>query len=198
MELEEMKTQWIKMSEEIEKQKKLTASLINKMTETGYRNKMNKILLPETAGALVCMAAVAFIIANFQKLDTHSLWACGIISVSVCCLLSLFSLNAAYKLWSVDIANSNYKQMLAVYSKARKQFVFVQKMSFYLGALLFVAMLPVMGRLMSGADPFKVSSLWILYAVGFIFFSVCTKWVFKKYNKTTADAENILKELDAE
>ena len=81
------------------------------------------------------------------------------------------------------------------YSKGKIQFVFVQKLSFYLGSILMLAILPVMGQLIGGKDLFKETSLWIWYAIGFPFFYWFAKWVFKSYIKSTADAENILKEL---
>ncbi len=41
MEFEEMQSVWQEMSAEIEKQKKITDSIIIKMTKSNYRNKIN-------------------------------------------------------------------------------------------------------------------------------------------------------------
>ena len=75
------------------------------------------------------------------------------------------------------------------------QFVYVQKASFLLGAILLVVLLPVMGKIFSGKDIFMNTWLWLGYAIAFPFFYGFSQWVFKSYNKTTAAAENILKEL---
>ena len=195
MELEEMKTLWSEMSIEIEKQKALTDSLIIKMTEVNYRNKLNKIMIPEAIGALVCFAAAFFIAVNFQQLNNWYLLGCGITSVLILFLLPILSLKAMRKLRSSNILNNNYKQSLLEYSKGKIQFVFVQKLSFYLGAMLMLMILPVMGKLISGVDFFKAANVWYWYAIGFPFFLWFARWVAKNYTKTTEDAENILKEL---
>ncbi|MDB5142698.1 MAG: hypothetical protein JWQ66_1411 [Mucilaginibacter sp.] len=195
MELEEMKTLWGEMSIEIEKQKALTDSLIIKMTEVNYRNKLNKIMIPEAIGTIVCFAGAFFIAINFQKLSNWYLLVCGITSISILLLLPILSIKVVRRLRSSNILNNNYKQSLLEYSKGKIQFVFVQKLSFYLGAMLMLMILPVMGKLISGVDFFKAANVWYWYAIGFPFFYWFARWVAKNYTKTIADAENILKEL---
>jgi len=68
MEIEEMKILWDDMTGALEKQKNLTDSIILKMTKTSYRNKINKILIPEVIGSAVCLAAALFILFFFSQL----------------------------------------------------------------------------------------------------------------------------------
>jgi hypothetical protein len=196
MEIEEMRTLWGEMSTEIEKQKKITDSIIIKMTRTNYRSKINKIRIPEIAGAFVCFVAIFFIVFNFQKLDTWYLITCGIISCFILFVLPVLSLSAIHNLESVNISNNNFKQSLLDYARGKMKFVFIQKLSFYLGSILLLVILPVMGALISGKDLFISSRIWMWYIVGYPFFYAFSRWVFKKYTKTTTDAENLLKELD--
>ncbi|ASU32810.1 hypothetical protein [Mucilaginibacter xinganensis] len=195
MELEEMKVVWGEMSAEIEKQKKLTDSLIIKMTQVNYRSKIGKVTVPETIGSLVCLATALFIFINFQQLGTWYLQVCGVASAVISLLLAVLSLKAANKLSSINILNNNFKQSLADYSKGKIQFALVKKLSFYLGAVLMLTVLPVMCKLIDGVDLFKITRLWLWYAVAFPFFRWFTTWVFKKYKKTIQDADNVLKEL---
>jgi hypothetical protein len=196
MELEEMKNLWEEMSIGIEKQKKITDSLIIKMTRTSYRNKIIKILVPEIIGTFGCFAGAIFILINLQKLGVWYLLACGIISVLILFLLPVLSIKSIRKIRSINISENNYKQSLLEYSKAKIQFVLFQKFSFYLGALLMLTILPVMGQLIAAKDFFTETRLWYWYVIGFPFFYAFSKWVFKSYIKTTAEAENILKELE--
>jgi hypothetical protein len=196
MEIEEMKTLWAEMSTEIEKQKKITDSIIIKMTETNYRSKINKIRIPEIAGAFVCFAAILFIVFNFQKLDTWYLLTCGVISCFILFLLPVLSLSAIHNLDSVNISNNNFKQSLLDYARGKMKFVFIQKLTFYFGAILLLVILPVMGALISGKNLFTTTHIWMYYVIGYPFFYAFSRWVFKKYIKTTTDAENLLKELD--
>jgi hypothetical protein len=196
MEFEEMKSLWGEMSGKIEQQKKITDSLIIKMTKSDYKNKIMKIFIPELIGALVCFVVAIYILFSFQKLDRWYLNVCGIVSILILILLPVLSFNAIHKIRSVNILDNNYKQSLLEYSKGKRQFVFIQKLSFYLGAVLLLAVLPVMGQLIAGKDLFIETRLWLWYAIGYLFFYGFSKWVFRKYVKTTAEAEEILKELE--
>jgi hypothetical protein len=197
MELEEMKSLWGDITMEIKKQKKITDSLIMKMIRVNYRNKITRILVPEAIGALGCLAGTLYILTGIHKLNTPWLLACGIISVLILILLPVLSIRAIQRIRSVNIPENNFRQSLSEYSVARIKFVSVQKFSFYLGAILLVVILPVMGALIGGKDLFKENSLWIFYAVLFPSFYAFSRWVFKSYVKTVSDAENILKELEA-
>ena len=97
----------------------------------------------------------------------------------------------------VNISENSYKQSLLEYTNGKMQFVFAQKLSFCLGAILMLAILPVMGQLIGGKDIFITTSLWYWYPIAFPFFYWFAQSVFKRYNKTSADAENILKELES-
>ncbi len=198
MELEEMKALWQEMSVELEKQKKLTDSLVIKMTKVNYRSKINKILIPETIGVFGCLLAMIYILAGLQKLNTWYLLVCGIVAALILGLLSLLSGRAVYKIGSLHISKNNYKESLLEYSKAKTQLMFVQKLTFYLGSMLMLCTLPVMGMLIGRKDFFKVTRLWYWYAIAFPFFYYFAGWVFKSYRKIASDAENILKELDAD
>ena len=196
MEFDEMKSLWGEMSQKIELQKKLTDSLIIKMTKSDYRNKLKKIFIPELVGNFICFAEALFILISFQKLDTWYLMVCGIVSVLILFLLPVLSFNALHKIRSVNILNNNFKESLLEYSRGKRHFVFIQKLSFYLGAVLLLTILPVMGRLIAGKDLFIETHLWLWYAVGYPFFYVLSRWVFRKYKNTTDEAEDILKELE--
>ncbi len=71
----------------------------------------------------------------------------------------------------------------------KMQFVFVRKLSFYLGAILLLVTLPVMGKLIGGKDLFVTTHIWMYYVIAYPFFYAFSKWVFKKYTKSTNDAE---------
>jgi hypothetical protein len=196
MELEQMKTRWEEMSIQLEKQKRLTDTLVIKMMRNDYNSKINKILIPEIIGDLVCVAGLLYLLVNFEKLDTWYLLACGIISAVILLVLPWLSFDSIRKLKSVNITENNCKQTLEQYSRRKIRFVFVQKMSFYLGAIFLVTFLPTMGRLMGKTDPFMATRLWMLYALIFPFFLIFSRWVFRSYMRATRAAETILKDLE--
>lgn len=197
MELEEMKALWGEMSANIEKQQRITDTIIVQITKTNYRNTLSKILLPEAAGSLVCIATVVFICTNFQQLNTWYLQACGIASVLLMLLMPYFSLKAICAVRRVNVQGNTYKQTLQAYSAGKLFFVRVQKASFYMGAVLMLTILPVMGALISGKNLFTQTWLWYIYVLAYPFFHAFAKWVFKHYTKTIAEAENVLRALEA-
>jgi hypothetical protein len=196
MELEEMKTLWSEMSAELEKQKKLTDLIIIKMTQANYRSKINGIFIPEVIGSFICLAMGLYILVNFYKLNSLWMALCGAAGVLILFILPVLSLRAIHTLRSVNILRTNYKQSLKLYAKGKLQFVFVQKLSFYLGAVMMLVLLPPVCVIMGVKDPFSQSSLWLSYVVMFPLFYFLARWVFRKYMSVTGNAENILKELD--
>jgi hypothetical protein len=198
MQLEEMKTLWTEISAEVDKQKKITDALVVKMTKTDYRHQISKILIPEIIGALVCFAGAVFILAGFHQMNTWYLMASAVAAVLILFLLPVLSVKAVLAIRSVHISGNNYKQSLSEYSKGKLQWVFIQKWSFYLGAILLLTILPVMGKLIGGKDLFTETSLWLWYVIGYPFFYALSRWVFKRYMQTAGEAEKILKELEQE
>ena len=196
MEPEEMKNLWSEMSAEREQQKLLTDQLIFTMTKNKYQSKLKKIWMPEIIGTIVSLAAVLYILMEFQKFNNWYLEASAIISVVILVVLSILSIRSVQRLRSVNISQISFRESLSAYAQRKKEFISVQKLSFVLGALLLVVVLPVMGRLIGGKDLFANSCLWIWYSIGFIFFSFCARYVFRHYLKTASEAENIFKELD--
>jgi len=197
MELEEMKHQWDEMSEEIKKQKILTNKLIVDMTQEKFTNRLRKISVPESLASVICFLIALYVVLNFYKLDTWYLQLSGIFAVVFCVVLPILSLKSIYGMQKIIISTSNYKETIENFVKRKKQFVLVQKWSFYLSFVLVVVSLPVASKLMKGKDLFLESTVWLWYLpIGFLFLYFFSKWIFKHYKKTTKSAEELLKELE--
>lgn len=197
MELEELRNEWQEMTIELGKQKILTDKLIIDMTQKKYNNKLKSISIPETIGSVVCFAAAIYILMNFGEFDTWYIQLSGLFSALFCIVLPIISLRSIFGMQKINMSKSNYKQSLERFAKNKKQFVWIQKVSFYLSFVLVIVSLPVAAKLMNGKDLFLESKVWLWYIpFGFIFLYFFSKWVFKHYKKTTDSAENLLKELD--
>ncbi len=195
MELEELTKLWSEMSAEKQQQKKLSKSIIIKMTQANYKSKINKVWVAEVGGALVCIGGCLLLMFNFQKLDKWYLQICGVAGALILVVLATFSLKSIWGMKKATVIDANLKETLTRYAKAKQQFVAVQKISFYLGAVVMLLVLPVAGKLMANTDMFKETKLWMYYALAFPFFYFFAKWVFKSYIKMTTDAERMLQEL---
>jgi len=196
MELEEMKIAWEEMSADISRQKKLTDSLIIKMTQINYRNKTLKITVPETIGSFGCLAMALYIAIHFQALHTWYLQGCGLITLITLVMLPIVSFRSIYVITAVQVEGNKYKESLLQYANGKKKFVALQKMNFYLGAILLVVILPVTGQVIGGKDVFKQQWIWLWFSTSFIFFYILARWIFRKYMKIMTEAQTILQELE--
>jgi hypothetical protein len=198
MELEEMKTLWGEMSAEIEKQKKLTDSLIIKMTQVNYNNKVAKIWVPEAIGTAGCFVVAGYILINMAALNTWYLMVCGIVSALLLIIMPTLTIRSIFKIRSLNISANSYKQSLIAYSNGKKQIVFAQKLKFYLGAVLMLVSLPVMSELIGGKDVFKITGVWYWYLIAApLYYWFAARWISRCYLNILAGAENILKEIEA-
>ena len=197
MELEKLRSEWQEMSKEIEKQKILTDKLIIDMTQKKYKNKLKLISIPESIGTVICFAASLYIFINFSKLDNWHLQLSGVFTALFCVVLPILSMRSVFDMQKINMSTSNYKQSLERFAKNKKQFVLIQKASFYLSFILVIVSLPVAAKLMNGKDLFLESKAWLWYIpFGFLFLYLFSKWVFKHYKKTTQFAEELLKDLE--
>lgn len=197
MELEEMKSLWEDMSQKVDQQKILTDQLILDMTKERFDTKMRSISIPESITALICFAAVIYIISNFNSLDIWYLQLTGIFAIIACLVLPVLSLKSIQKMKSVHISKSTFKETVAAYAKGKAKFMQIQKISFYASFLVLVALVIVFGKIMKGIDVFTMTEKlnWLVPSgIGVLF--IFSQWVLKKYKKATDSANNILKELE--
>jgi len=196
MELEEMQKVWTEMSEQREKQARLTDKLIIMMTQQQYRNRLSKIAVPETIGAVVAFAMVLLILVNFDKYNTGWLAACGIVSAAILLVLPVLSLRAIHKMNNLNIGSNSYKQTLIEFAKSKRQFLLVQKLSFFLGFILAIACMPVMLKIMGGKDIHISTGTWPWFLPAVVIFVVFFRWVYRCYARATDSMEDLLREVE--
>lgn len=197
MELEEMKSLWGKMSQDLEKQKLLTDKMVVQMIENRYENKFQNLILPETIASVICIATAIFIVSHFEKMDTWYLELSGVFAVAYLIILPVFSLQAIYRMKNINISN-NYKQTLIDYNQAKKQYQQVIKWGFFLNFFLMVAVLLLTLRIF-GKEGVIISEMkiWLmLLPLGVLFLIVLSRYAYRLTKNTMSGAEQILKELD--
>lgn len=197
MELEEMKTLWGNMSQELDRQKLLTDQLVVEMTQKKYKDTLRGISLPETVGTLICFGMAIYVLLNFSKLDTWYLVLCGVISISFCIVLPIVSMKSILKMKKIDISRYSYKELLKQYAHEKNQFIKIQKVAYYLGFVFALVVLPVAGKLMKDKDLLLDSKLWIWYVpIAIIFHFLFSKWVYRYYSTVVKGAQKLLDDLN--
>ena len=192
-----MKSQWVDMSHKVDQQKILTDQLIIDLTKERFDTKMRAISIPESITALMCFAAVLYIISNFNLLDVWYLQLSGVFAIIACLVLPVLSLKSIQKMKSVHISKSTFKETVEAYAKGKSKFMQIQKISFYTSFLVLVALVIVFGKIIKDIDVFTMTEKlnWLVPSgIGVLF--IFSQWVLKKYKKATESANTILQELE--
>lgn len=195
MELDEMRNVWTELSAQLDKQKKLTDNVIMQMTQTQYRARISRIRTPEIISSFFCVAIVVLIAVNSAKFDTAYVQICAAISAVLLSALPVLSLTSLQRMNNIRIERNDFKQTVMDYATSKRKFLFVQKLSFYLGFVLLITSLPVAVVILDGKNGMD-SPVWLWYApIGILFFILFSRWVYGFYVKTAAQAEQLLHEI---
>ncbi|MGB5236981.1 MAG: hypothetical protein WBM43_05005 [Flavobacteriaceae bacterium] len=195
MKVEELQSIWTEMSDELEKQKKLTHKIIMQMTQQRYTNQLTKIAKYEGIGAIFCFAIAIYILINFLKLDTWYLQLCGVFTLAFLLVMPALVLRSIRNMRRINIVEGSYTDNISAYTKARNQFLFLQRIGIGLAFVLMITTLPVAGKLLKGKDLFENNHLWYFYLpLMLIFLGIFSRWGYGKYKSITQSAEKILME----
>lgn len=197
MELEEMRTAWVKMNNDLQQQKVLTDNIIINMTQQRYQNKFSGITTSEGLAAIICWGMAFYIIMNLNRLDTWYFLASGFFTISLLICLPVLSLKLLTRIKNVNIKDNTYKESIIQFSTRRKQFLLFQRITIYLNMILILVILPLASKLLNDEDIFGKFNLWggyLLVLVMFMFFF--SRWVYKAYKGVTNQAESILQEME--
>lgn len=192
-----MKVLWNEMSTEVEKQKTLTTKLIMEMTQQKFENKILKIALPESIGAIVCFLMALFVLMNFNKLDTWYFVLSGVFTIGYLIIIPGLVLKSIYAMKKINVAKNNYKETILDFVKRKKHFFFLQQLSQFLGVILIITSIIISAKILKDKD-FIVESpqdLFWMVPLLLIFMFFFYRWGIKCYRNATGQAENLLKEL---
>lgn len=199
MELEQIQATWVKLTVELEQQKKLTNEIILQMTQERYSNKFKTITFYESIGAVICFAVGLYILANITKLDTWYLLACGIFTLAFLLIMPVLVLRALQKIKKMDVISKNYRETVIAYSRAKTNLLQLQQFGIYASFILMFSTAAVFSKIWSNEDFFMVERDGWIYgsvALAVIFMVFFSRWGYNCYKSITASAEDILKEME--
>lgn len=198
--MDELQANWSAMSQELEKQKKLTNDIIMKMTKDSYQKKFSKLRSIETVGAIICYVMAGMTLFNFGKLDTWYLQLCGICTIGFLLILPTLVLTSLKKIQNLDILNGSYKENLVIYVKEKNRLLKLQQIGIYISYLMLFFLIPVSTKIISDKNVFlsnfnPLQGIALIVALVFMFFF--TRWGYRSYKKITNSAEEILEDLES-
>lgn len=198
MELDDFKNTWDEMSKQVKEKQNFNLKTFDKMSKTKLNSNLQKIALPEIFASIICVGCAIFIGFKFHLLDTALFKIVGVASISLFILLpaiSLLSIQQLYK--STDIGKS-YADTLKEFAIQKIKFCKLQKLNFTLSYLLMAVLIILVTKLF-GKNEISDNAYFflIVFGFGYIVLLSVSKWVFKKYNKTIQQTEDLLNELSA-
>ncbi len=196
MELDDFKNTWDDLSAGVKINENFKPQKLNKMKQSNLKKILNNIILPETAGSIVCIAFAIYIGFRFDNLTTTTFKIIGIATILVLlilCAISLMSILPFYKIGNLD---KTYSETVHDFAAKKINFYKLQKLNFLLTYLLFVLVIILSTRLF-GVNNITESKYFFMYTFtfGFSLFLIFSKWVSKNYKKSIRTTEELLKDL---
>ncbi|NHF59895.1 hypothetical protein FK220_011125 [Flavobacteriaceae bacterium TP-CH-4] len=197
MELEELQATWAQLGQELDKQKKLTHKIIVEMTQQRYSRKFDKIAVYEIVGSIICLLAAGYILIHFDRLDTWYLQLCGALGIVILVILPVLILWSLHTIRNVNVANSDYKDVLIRFTREKNRLLLLQRLNIYISFLFMIISLPIFSMILKGKDLFVDYKVWWWYLpIMAVFLFFFTRWGYGCYKSVTNSAEDILNELE--
>ena len=198
MELEELQATWAQMSVELEKQKRLTNEIILKMTQRDYKDRLNKVAIPEKISTVFTFGVALLLLFKFHELDTLLLRICGVITLAMLIILPIISLRYLIHMHTIDIINRSYTEGIKAFAINKQRYQKFLKLTVYLGFVLMLIIIPVISKIFNGKDIFTEShsNFWMWFVpIGACFYYLFSKRVINCYSSNIKKAGDILEEL---
>ena len=141
MELEELKSNWLKMSQDLENQKGLTIEIILKMVSQRSNSIFNSLLNFEKSGITLSSVMLLYIFSNFGKLSDWLSLIGGFSTSIILAIGVVMSVILIKRIQKVDIMNKDYLQTLLDVKRIEK-FPYWMKLTSAILAPILVLSIP--------------------------------------------------------
>ncbi len=169
------------------------------MTHQGYKDRLNKIAIPEKISTVFTYVVAAILLFRFYELDTLPLRICGIITLAILIVLPYFSLKYLNDMRNLDVSELNYKESIVAYEKSKQRYQRFLKFTVYAGFVLMLIIIPVASKIFDGDDIFSKSqgNFWFWFLpLGMVFYYLFTRKIIGCYNSNIKKAGVILEDLE--
>ena len=139
MELDDLKNTWEEVQSQAGNQHSINDKMIDKMTQTKYHNRMNRITYPEIMGTIVSFTAAVYMVLHFYKLNTVFLQGLGIAVLLLLLVLPTISLTLLWQFNKTGDVGQPYAETLKSFAAQKIRFYKFQKIMALLSYILMVA-----------------------------------------------------------
>lgn len=152
MDFDSMKETWLKMSEDLEKQKKLTSEIILKMAHEKSSSRLNRIIRLELFGCAVAVGMLVYIFINFARLDNWLTITGGFGTTAILIAALLMSANIIKKARKIDVLKTTYSDIISDFQDLTKTLGLYKRISIALNVVMPFLLLPLFAKLIADKD----------------------------------------------
>jgi hypothetical protein len=197
MELDDLKNTW-NAPQHNNLRQETTRTFIDRVTTKKYQSKINRIIVPELAGSLICLLAVVYTAIHFNELNTLFLQGTGILCIALLLALSAISAASLRSLLFKKDVSRPYAATLKLFAAQKQRFYQLQKINITLSYLLLVTVIILFSKFFGGTDITGSKYFWTFaFSLGYIFLLFFSKYVTRFYKKTLQQTQELLQELDS-
>lgn len=197
MELEEMKSAWSSMSDELDKQKKLNRELISEMIQRKSKGHLNNLIKYEGLGMFVMSIVLIAIAFNLDKITGWINIICTIATLGIFAAGAYLSASFIRKAQKIDIINNSVKQVHQDFNECYLAYQSMKKNGILLGVLIMIFFLPVASIIMEGKDLTKdLAEYTESLIAGLLLFPIVIYLIFTVYNRNMNAVKKAMEELE--
>lgn len=197
MELEEMKSVWTHLSDQLEEQKRLTQDLILKMTREKSRSRLNRIVRMEAFGVTFSALFLIFIASQFYRLSDW-LAITGAIGTSLILALAIvIGIRIIQKANRIDIAKNSYHQTWNDFKSLTKLLGNYKRLSIWINVAAPFFMFPTAFALLgegSALDQLREFGIGLIAAA--IFTPLILFGIIKYYSRNVSQVREALEDVN--
>lgn len=199
MDLEEMKSIWDDMPQKPKENEIILRQNTSDMVQTALNKQANSFKIGEFTGSLVAYTLAGIILYNFSILDTWYLSSSGILVVLYLIAMPLYTLAGIKKMKEIDLAKSNYKEVMEHFYAVKSRLKQAERISFIASPFLFSAAVVIFTKVVAGVDFFTLAlkiPVVLLIVLSFSGATLFNIWVFKKRGQQLQSVQELLEEKD--
>ena len=199
MDFEKLKATWQQLEVQSKEEVSFVRQKIRLAIGRKYRVKLNRILFPKVIFTFACFYFVFLFVLFFDSFDTLLLKTTSLFAILFLLTLPMLSFYYLFKMYRLDQPGSLPTEMIKNFTKQKIRFQKLQKINLGLGFVLIIAIIVLSTKIYNEYDVTESQYFWMITCGGsFLFVMIFYKWINKKYNRSIAEAEYLLKELQDE
>jgi len=197
MDLDEMKLAWSDMSVQLEQQKKLTDEVIFKMTQEKSSSRLGRIIMAETSGVFISIAALFYVLANFYKFDNWLEITGGIGTLAILLLGIVFGLRIISQANRIDLTKHDLKTTLSLFKAFKSSLGFYKRLSIITNIIGPLFVFPAAFALFTDKDLLENPSAAITGLIAaMVIVPVVLYFIIKFYKKNIGAVSTAFKDLE--